>query len=120
MTNMTPAHESATVFAGTKLTKDGEVDRRQFNPGRPEGTGVLDDIKGRALALRMIAEKNGFYHYADRGAPVSRVLTLQLVQSGLVTTHKAKVTEGPGRAKLFYKLTEKGSGVLRFTKHWKL
>lgn len=102
-----------------RLTKAGTIDQRQFNPGRPEGTGVLDDKWGKVEALRIIAEKNGFYHYAERGAPVSRVLTLKLVDAGFVEIHKAKVTEGPGAPKKFYKLTGKGKSYLALSKNWK-
>lgn len=119
-TEANTAKAAAETFAGTRLTKDGNVDNRQFNPGRPEGTGVLDEAKGRALAVRMIAEKNGMYHYAAPGAPVSRVLTLKLVDQGLVEAHKVKTTDGPGRAKKFYKLTGKGRSLLAFSRNWKL
>lgn len=102
-----------------KITAAGTVDRRQFNPGRPEGTGVLDDKWGKVEALNIIAAKDGMYHYAEKGAPVSRVLTLQLVDKGFVETHKVKVTDGPGRAKKFYKLTGKGRSYLALSKNWK-
>ena len=87
--------------------------------GRPENTGTFDDKWGIVEGLRLITAKDGFYHYDDRGAAVSRVLTLQLVERGLVETHKAKVTEGPGRAKMFYRLTGKGKGYLGLSARWK-
>lgn len=102
-----------------RLTKDGNIDQRQFNPGRPEGTGVLDDKWGKVEALNIIAEKNDMYHYADRGASVSRVLTLKLVDLGYVEPHKVKVTEGRGAPKKFYKLTGKGKSYLALSKRWK-
>ena len=87
--------------------------------GRPENTGTFDDKWGIVEGLRLIAAKDGFYHYDDVGAAVSRVLTLQLVERGLVETHKAKVTAGPGRAKMFYRLTGKGKGYLGIASRWK-
>jgi hypothetical protein len=87
--------------------------------GRPENTGTFDDKWGIVEGLKLIAAKDGFYHYDDVGAAVSRVLTLQLVERGLVETHKAKVTEGPGRAKMFYRLTGKGRGYVGLSARWK-
>jgi hypothetical protein len=108
-----------TGVEAARLCKDGSVDLRQYNSGRPENTGVFDDKWGIIEGLRLIADKNGFYHYADRGAAVSRVLTLQLVERGYVETHEAKVTEGPGRKKKFYRLTGKGRSYLALSKNWK-
>jgi hypothetical protein len=87
--------------------------------GRPENTGTFDDKWGIAEGLKLIAAKDGFYHYDDVGAAVSRVLTLQLVERGLVETHKTKVTAGPGRAKMFYRLTVKGKEYRRNSNLWK-
>ena len=87
--------------------------------GRPENTGTFDDKWGIVEGLKLIAAKDGFYHYDDVGAAVSRVLTLQLVERGLVETHKAKVTAGPGRAKMFYRLTGKGRGYVGLSARWK-
>ena len=117
--NMTPAQAAAIVFAGHRVTAAGEYDRRHDNPGRPDGTGVLDDKWGRVEALNIIAAKEGMYHYADKGAPVSRVLTLKLVEKGYVEPHKVKVTDGPGRAKKFYKLTGKCRSYLALSRNWK-
>lgn len=121
MTDFNAIHPLAAASTDTAilLTKGGEIDRRQFNPGRPEGTGVLDDKWGKVEALGIIAAKDGFYHYADKGAPVSRMFTLKLVDAGFVETHKVKVTDGPGRAKKFYKLTGKGRSYLALSKNWK-
>jgi len=117
MTNMI-SPLAAAYDADIKLTAAGTVDRRSFNTGRPEGTGVLDTSAGKAEALNIIGAKAGMYHYAAKGAPVSRVLTLQLVDAGLVETHKVKVTDGPGRATKFYKLTGKGRSYLALSKTW--
>ena len=117
--NMTPAQISAIAFAGHRVTAAGEYDRRHDNPGRPEGTGVLDDKWGKVEALNIIAAKDGLYHYAAKGAPISRVLTLKLVEGGFVESHKIKVTDGPGRAKKFYKLTGKGKSFIALSKNWK-
>ena len=87
--------------------------------GRPENTGTFDNKWGIVEGLKLIAAKDGFYHYNDVGAAVSRVLTLQLVARGLVETHKAKLIEGPGRAKLFYRLTGKGRGYMALSARWK-
>lgn len=96
------------------------AERGELKPvGRPDNTGVLDDKWGVAEALKLIAAKDGLYHYDDRGAAVSRVLTLQLMERGLVETHKIKVTDGPGRAKMFYRLTGKGRGYLGLAARWK-
>lgn len=96
------------------------AERGELKPvGRPDNTGVLDDKWGVAEALKLIAAKDGFYHYDDVGAAVSRVLTLQLMERGLVETHKAKVTAGPGRAKMFYRLTVKGKEYRRNSNLWK-
>ena len=117
---MIGAKRAADRAAKRAAERAEAAERGELKPvGRPDNTGVLDDKWGVVEALQLIAAKDGFYHYDDRGAAVSRVLTLQLVERGLVETHKAKVTEGPGRAKMFYRLTGKGKGYLGLSARWK-
>jgi hypothetical protein len=99
-----------------RITKDGEYDRRHDNPGRPE---IFGDKWGIVEALKIINDANGFYHYDQPKAAVSRFLTLQLVDKGFLEIHKAKVTQGPGRAKMFYRLTGKGRAYLALSARWK-
>jgi hypothetical protein len=115
MTNLIETMEAETA-AAVRITKAGEVDRRHDNPGRPE---IFGDKWGIVEALNIIKAADGFYHYAAKGAAVSRVLTLQLVEKGFVETHKAKVTDGPGRAKIFYRLTGKARAYLALSARWK-
>jgi hypothetical protein len=112
----TMINDAAMIDADKRITKSGEVDRRHDNPGRPE---IFGDKWGIVEALNIIKAADGFYHYAAKGAAVSRVLTLQLVEKGFVETHKAKVTEGPGRAKIFYRLTGKARAYLALSARWK-
>jgi len=113
------AAKAEATRASAKLA--AQIRREEFGEtrGRPENTGTFDNKWGIVEGLKLIAAKDGFYHYADRGAQVSRILTLQLMEKGFVETHKAKVTEGPGRAKLFYRLTGKGKSYLALSKNWK-
>lgn len=103
-----------------RITKTGNIDQRQFNPGRPVGTGTLDDKWGVVEALKIITDTpEGLYHPASDRAPVSRALTIKLVDKGYVEPVDIKVTEGRGRAKRFYKLTGKGKSYLALSKNWK-
>jgi len=93
-----------------------KVDRRKDNPGRKP---QFSDKWGIVEALSHINGYNGHYHYDNVGANVSRVLTLQLVELEYLETFKEKVTQGRGRAKMFYRLTGKGKGYLALSARWK-
>jgi hypothetical protein len=95
---------------------DAKVDRRKDNPGRKP---QFSDKWGIIDAISTIGAANGRYHYNTDGATVSRVLTLQLVKLGFVEAYKEKVTEGRGRAKMFYRLTGKGKSYLALSARWK-
>jgi hypothetical protein len=99
-----------------ETTMETKVDRRKDNPGRKP---QFSDKWGIVSALTSINEYNGRYHYDNDGAKVSRVLTLQLVELGYLETFKEKVTQGRGRAKMFYRLTGKGKSYLALAARWK-
>ena len=107
-------NESAETTAET--TVEAKVDRRKENPGRKpkysDKWGIIDSITA-------IGATDGRYHYNMDDAKVSRVLTLQLVELGFVEAYKDKVTEGRGRAKMFYRLTGKGKSYLALSSRWK-
>lgn len=119
---ITTAPETATgteMVRVARLTKDGNVDRRQFNPGRPPHTGTFDNKWGIVEGLRIVQNApDGMYHPAQDRAPMSRVLTLKLVDMGYLTPVKVK-GEGRGRPAIFYTLAGKGRSYLKLSERWK-
>ena len=91
--------------------------------GRPDGTATFDNKWAIVEGLRLINEanqENGHYHYNDVGAACSRTLTLQLVDRGYLEAVKMEKSDGErGRAKLSYRLTNKGKTYLTFSARWK-
>lgn len=103
-----------------RLTTKGNIDRRQFNPGRPKGTGTFDDKWGIVEGLRIIQDApDGLYHpVKNERAAMSRTLTVKLVDMGYVTTTEVK-GEGRGRPTKYFTLTGKGKSYLSLSKRWK-
>lgn len=119
---LTTAPETANgteMVRVNRLTKKGTVDRRQFNPGRPTGTGTFDDKWGIVEGLRIVQNApEGMYHPAKEGAQMSRVLTLKLAEMGYLKTVEVK-GEGRGRPAKFFTLSGKGKSYLTLSRRWK-
>lgn len=119
---ITTAPETTTgteLVRVTRLKKDGNIDRRQFNPGRPRGTGTFDDKWGIVEGLRVINNApDGMYHPKQERAAMSRTLTLKLVDMGYVKPVEVK-GEGRGRPAKFYTLSGKGKSYLKLSERWK-
>ena len=113
MTN-TENHALASDVVDVRLTANGSVDRRHDNPGRP---AIFGDKWGIVEGLKIVRDSGEYIPAAD-DAPMSRTLTLKLVDMGYVQPVDIK-GEGRGRPKKAYTLTGKAKSYLALSKSWK-
>lgn len=111
---MTDTVENVETTVDTRVRADGERDRRHDNPGRP---AIFDDKWGIVEGLKIVRDA-GEYHPNSDNAPMSRTLTLKLVDMGYVQSVDVK-GEGRGRPKKAYVLTGKAKTYLANSKRWK-
>ena len=109
------AADVADVAADLRLTADGTIDRRFQNPGRPR---IFDDKWGIIEGLKIVADSDKGIYTLGENAPMSRPLTLQLVELGYLEIVKLESTTR-GRKPHGYRLTGKARSYLSLSKRWK-
>lgn len=111
---MTNTNVETNVETNVRVRADGAVDRRHDNPGRP---AIFGDKWGIVEGLKIVRDA-GEYMPTAADAPMSRTLTLKLVDMGYIQSIDIK-GEGRGRPKKAYTLTGKAKTYLANSKRWK-
>ena len=112
---MTDTVANVETNVETRFRADGDRDRRHENPGRPR---FFEKDKWNLVEGLRIIRDAGEYHPTSDNAPISRQLTLNLVDMGYVQPVDVK-GEGRGRPKKAYTLTGKAKSYLALSKRWK-